>query len=107
MIAVTLTALVLVAAVPVALLAAVVMMMLGYVIAGLAVLGGSLLAAAITVALVGISGKRYLRGLLSGGGFRVVKLDGSQYTRSAEPSGSDYANLVHLDRSDYDRGPAE
>jgi hypothetical protein len=39
------------AAVPVALLAAVVMMMLGYVVGGLALFGGSVLAAAIAVAL--------------------------------------------------------
>ena len=67
MIAVTLLALLLVAAVPVALLAAVIMMMLGYVVGGLALFGGSVLAAAIAVALVGVSGMRHLRKLLSGG----------------------------------------
>jgi hypothetical protein len=101
MIAVTLLALLLVAAVPVALLAAVVMMMLGYVVGGLALFGGSVLAAAIAVALAGMSGMRRLRKLLSGGGFRVVQLDGSQYTDVAEPEGSDYTNLVQLDRSEY------
>src|ERR1035441_10146253 len=70
MIAVTLLALLLVAAVPVALLAAVVMMMLGYVVGGLALFGGSVLAAAIAVALAGVSGMRHLRQLLSGGSFR-------------------------------------
>src|ERR1039457_5925159 len=85
MIAVTLLALLLVvAAVPVALLAAVVMMMLGYVVGGLALFGGSVLAAAIAVALAGVSGMRHLRKLLSGGSFRVVRLNGSQYTRSEE-----------------------
>jgi hypothetical protein len=101
MIAVTLLALLLVAAVPVALLAAVVIMMLGYVAAGLALFGGSVLAAALAVALAGVSGMRYLRKLLSGDGFRVVRLDGSQYTDVAEPEGSDYTNLVQLDRSEY------
>ena len=101
MIAVTLLALLLVAAVPVALLAAVVMMMLGYVVGGLALFGGSVLAAAIAVALAGVSGMRHLRQLLSGGSFRVVRLNGSQYTDVAEPEGSDYTNLVQLDRSDY------
>jgi uncharacterized membrane protein YdjX (TVP38/TMEM64 family) len=101
MIAVTLLALLLVAAVPVALLAAVVMMMLGHVIGGLALLGGSVLAAAIAVALAGMSGRRHLRKLVSGGGIRGVRLDGSQYTGTAEPEGSDYTNLVQLDRSDY------
>jgi uncharacterized membrane protein YdjX (TVP38/TMEM64 family) len=100
MIAVTLLALLLVAAVPVALLAAVVMMMLGHVVGGLALFGGSVLAAAIAVALAGMSGIRHLRKLLSGGP-GVVRLDGSQYTDAAEPAGSDYPNLVHLDRSEY------
>jgi len=101
MIAVTLLALLLVAAVPVALLAAVVMMMLGYVAGGLALFGGSVLAAAIAVALAGVSGMRHLRQLLSAGSFRVVPLNGSQYADVAEPAASDYTSLVQLDRSDY------
>ena len=101
MIAVTLLALLLVAAVPVALLAAVVMMVLGYVVGGLALFGGSILAAAIAVAVAGMSGMRHLRKLVSGSSFRVVQLDGSQYTDVAEPAGSDYANVVRLDRSEY------
>jgi hypothetical protein len=100
-IAVTLLALLLVAAVPVALLAGVVMMMLGHVAGGLALSGGSILAAAIAVALAGMSGMRHLRKLLSARSFRVVQLDGSQYTDIAEPQGSDYANVVRLDRSQY------
>src|SRR5215468_6249125 len=105
MIAVTLLALLLVAAVPVALLAAVVMMMLGYVVGGLALFGGSVLAAAIAVALAGMSGMRQLRKLLSGDSFRIVRLDGSQYSDVAEPADSDYANLVQLDRSEYTEIP--
>ena len=104
MIAVTLVALLLVAAVPVALLAAVVMMMLGSVAGGLALFGGSVLAAAIAVALAGMSGMRHLRKLLSAGSFRVVRLNGSQYTDVAEPEGSDYTSLVQLDRSEYTEG---
>src|SRR6516165_4713763 len=100
-IAVTLLALLLVAAVPVALLAGVVMMILGHVLGGLALAGGSILAAAIAVALAGMSGMRHLRKLLSGHSFRVVQLDGSQYADVAEPPGSDYANVVQLDRSEY------
>jgi len=100
-IAVTLLALLLVAAVPVALLAGVVMMMLGHVAGGLALFGGSILAAAMAVALAGMSGMRHLRKLLSGRSFRVVQLDGSQYTGVAEPEGSDYTNVVQLDRSQY------
>jgi len=99
--AVTLLALLLVAAVPVALLAAVVMMMLGHVVGGLALFGGSILAAATAVTLAGMSGMRHLRKLLSGGSFRVVQLDGGQDTGLAEPQGSEYTNVVRLDRSEY------
>ena len=101
MTAVMLLALLLVAAVPVALLAAVIMMMLGYVVGGLALFGGSVLAAAIAVALAGMSGMLHLRKLLSGGSFRVVQLDGSQYTDVTEPPGDGYPNVVRLDRSEY------
>jgi uncharacterized membrane protein YdjX (TVP38/TMEM64 family) len=101
MIAVTLLALLLVAAVPLALLAAVVMMMVGHVVGGLALFGGSVLAAAMAVALAGMSGMRHLRKLLSGGSFGAVRPDGRQYADVAEPRGSEYTNLVHLDRSEY------
>jgi uncharacterized membrane protein YdjX (TVP38/TMEM64 family) len=101
MIAVMLVALLLVAAVPLALLAAVVMMILGYVAGGFALFGGSLLAAALAVALAGMSGMRHLRKLLSGDSFRVVRLNGSQYTDVAEPERSDDTNFVQLDRSEY------
>jgi uncharacterized membrane protein YdjX (TVP38/TMEM64 family) len=100
-IAVTLLALLLVAVVPVALLAGMVMMMLGHVVGGLALSGGSVLTAAIAVALAGISGMRRLRKLVSGRSFRVVQLDRSQYTDVAEPGGSDFTNVVQLDRSQY------
>jgi uncharacterized membrane protein YdjX (TVP38/TMEM64 family) len=100
-IAVTLLALLLVAAVPVALLAGVVMVILGHVVGGLALFGGSVLAAAVAVALAGMSGMRHLRKLVSGNGFDVVRLDGSQYTDVAEPQGSDHANVVQLDPSEY------
>src|SRR6266480_234607 len=86
---------------PVALLAAVVMMMLGSIAGGLALFGGSVAAAAIAVALAGMSGMRHLRKLLSAGSFRVVRLNGSQYTDVAEPEGSDHASLVQLDSSQY------
>jgi hypothetical protein len=85
-IAVSLLALLLVAAVPVALLAGVVVMILGHVVGGLALFGGSILAAGVAVALAGITGTRHLRKMLSrfstssGSSFRVVQLDSSQYT---------------------------
>jgi uncharacterized membrane protein YdjX (TVP38/TMEM64 family) len=100
-IAVTLLALLLVAAVPLALMAAVVMMLLGHVVGGLALFGGSVLAAGIAVPVAGMSGVRHLRKLLSGGNFRVMRLDASQYTDVAEPAGRDDTNVVELDRSEY------
>jgi hypothetical protein len=100
-IAVTLLALLLVAAVPVALLAAVILMFLGHVVGGLALFGGSVLAAGVAVPLAGMSGMRHLRKVLSGGGFGVVRLDGSQYADVAEPQDSGYANVLELDRSEY------
>ena len=79
-VAVTLLALLLIAAMPVALLAAVIMMVLGHVVGGLALFGGSVLAAAMAVGLAGMTGIRQLRKLLSRASFHVVQLDRSQYT---------------------------
>jgi hypothetical protein len=76
-------------------------MMLGHVVGGLALFGASVLAAAVAVALAGMSGMRHLRKLVSGLRFRVVQLDGSQYADVAEPAGSDYTNVVPLDRTEY------
>jgi hypothetical protein len=53
------------------------------------------------VTIVGMSGMRHLRKLVAGRSFRVVQLDGSQYTDVAEPEGSDYTDVVQLDRSEY------
>ena len=100
-IAVMLLALLLVAAVPAALLAGVVMMLLGHVIGGLALFGGSILAAAIAVTVAGMSGMRQLRKLVSEHSLRVVRLDGSQYTDVAEPEGSAHTHVVPLDRREY------
>jgi hypothetical protein len=100
-IAVTLLALLLVAAVPVALLAGLVMVILGHVVGGLALFGGSVLAAAVAVTLAGMSGLRHLRKLVSGLSFPVVQPDGGQYPDVAEPGAGDHANVVQLDRSDY------
>jgi hypothetical protein len=99
--AVTMLALLLVAAVPLALLAALVMMLLGHVVGGLALFGGSVLAAAAVVALAGVSGMRHLRKLISAGSLGVVRMSGSEYTDAAEPEDSQYTNLVQLDRSEY------
>jgi hypothetical protein len=97
----SLLALMLVAAVPVALLAAVIMMTLGHVVGGLALFGGSVLAAVTGVALAGMSGMQHLRKLLFRGSFYAVQPDGGQYTDAAEPKGSDYTDVVQLDRSEY------
>src|SRR5690349_9257316 len=103
-IAMTLLALLLVAAVPVALLAAVVMMAIGHVVGGLALFGGSVLAAALAAALAGMSGIRHLRKLLLRSGFRVAPLDGNQYADLAEPQSNGYTDVVRLDRSEYTPG---
>jgi hypothetical protein len=101
-IALTLLALLLVAAVPVALLAGVVMVLVGHVIGGLALFGGSILAAGIAIAAAGMSGMRHLRKLVSGRSIRVVRLDGSQYADVAQPKGSsDYTDVLELDPSEY------
>jgi uncharacterized membrane protein len=104
-IAVTIFALLLVAAVPVALLAGLVLMLLGHVVGGLALFGGSILAAGAAVTLAGMSGMRHLRKLLSPNSFRIVPLDDTLYTNVAEPEGSDYANVLQLDRSEYTEVP--
>jgi uncharacterized membrane protein YdjX (TVP38/TMEM64 family) len=98
-IALTVLALLLVAAVPVALLAALIVAMLGHVVGGLALFGGSVLAAAMAVALAGMTGMQQLRKLLFRGGLQVVRLDRSQYTDVAQDS--EYADVVQLDRSQY------
>jgi uncharacterized membrane protein len=101
-IAVTLLALLLLAAVPVALLAAVIMMILGHVVGGLALFGGSVAAAAMAVALAGMTGKRHLRKLLSRASLTIGQLDHGQSTDDiAEPNRSDYTDVVQLNRTEY------
>lgn len=101
-IAVTLLALLLVAAVPVALLAGVIMMVLGHVVGGLALFGGSVLVAAVAVALAGMTGMRHLRKMISRASFSVAQPDLSQYSDDvAQPNGSHYTDVVLLDRSEY------
>src|SRR5580692_1843545 len=85
-IALTVLALLLVAAVPLALLAALVTMVLGHIVAGLALFGGSVLAAVIALTLVGMIGMRHLRKMVSERSFRVVRLEDGQYTDVTEPT---------------------
>ncbi len=99
---VTLLALLLLAALPAAVLAAVIMMILGHVVGGLALFGGSVLVAATAVAIAGMTGMHQLRKLVSRASLNVVQLDHNQYTDdTAEPNGSDYSDVVQLDRSEY------
>ena len=79
-IALALLAFVLVAAVPVALFVGVVMMLLGHVIGGLALFGGSILAAAAAVVLASVTGLRHLRSMVTERSFRVFQLDSDDYT---------------------------
>ena len=100
--AVTVLALLLLTAVPAALLAAVIMMILGHVVGGLALFGGSVLAAAIAVALAGMTGMHHLRKLFSTANFNVVQLNQMQYSEDiTEPNGSDYPDVVQLNRSEF------
>ena len=101
-IAVALLALLLLTAVPVALLAAVIMMILGHFVGGLALFGGSVLAAAMAVTLAGMTDMQQLRKALSRASFNVVQLDhGLDDDDIAEPKGSDHTDVVRLDRSEY------
>ena len=70
----------LVAAVPVALVVGVFMMLLGHVLGGLALFGGSILAATGAVVLAGFTGLRHLRSMLTERNFRVLQLDSEDYT---------------------------
>ncbi len=78
-IAAALLAVLLVAAVPVALFAGVVMMLLGHVVGGLALFGGSILAAVTAVVIASLSGVRHLRKLVSKQGYRVMRLRRGEY----------------------------
>jgi hypothetical protein len=99
---VTLLALLLLIGVPVALLAAVILMVLGHVVGGLALFGGSVLAAAIAVGLAGMTGVHHVRKLLSTAGFNVMQPDyGRRADDIAEPDGNDYTDVVQLDPSEY------
>jgi len=70
----------LVAAVPVALVVGVLMMLLGHVIGGLALFGGSILAATGAVVLAGVTGLRHLRSMLTERNFQVLQLGSDDYT---------------------------
>jgi hypothetical protein len=78
-----LLAVLLVAAVPVALFVGVIMMLLGHIAGGLALFGGSVLAAGAAVVIASMSGVRHLRKLIT-----------ERITERTDP-------VVQLDRADY------
>ena len=79
-IALTVLALALVVAVPLALLVGVVLMLLGHVVGGLALFGGSILAAVAAIMVAGLSGVRHLRRLVTQRSFRILPLESDDYT---------------------------
>jgi uncharacterized membrane protein len=92
-ISVMLLALLLVAAVPLALLTGVILILVGHAIVGLALAGGSILAAVLAVAIAGMSGMRHLRKLVTGRAF--------SFPGAPPDSPPQYPDAVRLDRSDY------
>ena len=98
-IAVAVIALALVAAVPVALVAGLVMMLLGHVIGGLALFGGSVLAATGAVVLAGLSGARHLRKMVTEHSVRIVTLGRDDYSHRNDGNG--YRSDGNGYRSDY------
>jgi uncharacterized membrane protein YdjX (TVP38/TMEM64 family) len=92
-IALALLAFALVAAVPVALVAGVIMMLLGHVIGGLALFGGSILAATVAVVLASVTGVRHLRGVVRG---MLTEHDLTGHDLTEHNS-----QVFRLDRDDY------
>ena len=92
-IAVTVLAVLLVAAIPVAFLVGLIMMLLGHVIGGLALFGGSILAATAAVLLAGFTGVRHLRGVVRG---MITERDFTQQDTTEHNS-----QVFQLDRDDY------
>jgi len=95
-IAAAVIAVALVAAVPVALLAGIIMMLLGHVIGGLALFGGSVLAATAAVVLAGLSGARHLRKMVTEGSFRVVTLGRGDYSYGGDDYSSRSSDYSYL-----------
>jgi uncharacterized membrane protein YdjX (TVP38/TMEM64 family) len=92
-IALALLAFALVAAVPVALLVGIILMLLGHVIGGLALFGGSILAATAAVVLASVTGVRHLRGAVRG---MLTEHDFTEHDFTEHNS-----QVLQLDRDDY------
>ena len=92
-IALALLAFALVAAVPIAFVAGVIMMLLGHIIGGLALFGGSILAATVAVVLASVTGVRHLRGVVRG---MIAEHDFTEHDTTEHNS-----QVFQLDRDDY------
>jgi uncharacterized membrane protein YdjX (TVP38/TMEM64 family) len=88
----------LVAAVPVALVAGVILMLLGHVIGGLALFGGSILAATVAVVLASVTGVRHLRGVVRG---MVAEHDFTEHDVTGHDLTEHNSQVFQLDRDDY------
>ena len=79
-IALAIFALLLVAAVPVSLFVGLILMVLGHIVGGLALFGGTILAATAVLAVAGISGVRHVRRLISTQSVRIMRLGSDDYS---------------------------
>jgi hypothetical protein len=87
-----------VAAVPVAFLVGVILMLLGHVIGGLALFGGSILAATAAVVLASVTGVRHLRGMVRG---MVTEHDFTEHDITERDFTEHNSQVFQLDRDDY------
>ena len=100
-IAAVVLAVVLVAAVPVALLAGIVLMLFGHVIGGLALFGGSILAAGAAVVTAGVTGVWRVKQLLNLG-LAQVQAQAEAQDPAQDPAQDQRPHqVVQLDQGDY------
>jgi uncharacterized membrane protein YdjX (TVP38/TMEM64 family) len=97
-IALALLAFALVAAVPVALIVGLVLMLLGHVIGGLALFGGSILAATAAVVLASVTGVHHLRGVVRG---MLTEHDVTERDVTERDVTEHNSQVFQLDRDDY------
>jgi uncharacterized membrane protein YdjX (TVP38/TMEM64 family) len=102
-IAAVVLAVVLVAAVPVALFAGIIVMLFGHVIFGLALFGGSILAAGAAVVIAGVTGVWRVKQLVSRAqeSLQVVRLDQDQDQGQGQGQDERSHPVVQLDHGDY------
>ena len=97
-IALALLAFALVLAVPIAFVGGVIMMLLGHVIGGLALFGGSILAATAAVVLASVTGVRHLRGVVRG---MLTEHDFTEHDLTEHDFNEHNSQVFQLDRDDY------